>query len=120
MTQVGSPIEGGYDPGIKPIPYAPDDAKKLLAEAGYPNGFEMTVTCPSGFLVNDARVCQALGQMLERIGLQMTVDVEPYSVLATKIICHCADRPSFFIATWSSSYAGEVGPALSNVLHRLR
>ncbi len=117
MNQIGSPKLSGFNPGIATVPFDMAQSKKLLAEAGYPNGFALTVTCFSGRLVNDARICQAIGQMLERIGLKVTVDVQPYQVLLSKVICHCDDRPSFFMSTWSSAYAGEVGAALQNVVH---
>ncbi|WP_321944284.1 ABC transporter substrate-binding protein [Paraburkholderia tropica] len=116
MTQLGSPLLGGYDPSIKPVPYDPAQAKALLKAAGYPNGFSLTLSCFNGRLVNDARVCQAVGQMLQRIGLKVTVDVEPYPVLVSKTTCHCARMPSLFMATWSSAYAGEVGAGLANVI----
>jgi peptide/nickel transport system substrate-binding protein len=116
MTQLGSASLAGYDPSIKPVPYDPEQAKALLKEAGYPNGFSLTISCMNGRLVNDSRVCQALGQMLQRVGLKVTVNVEPYPVLVSKTTCHCERLPSLFMATWSSAYAGEVGAGLSNVI----
>ncbi len=71
---------GGYDPNVKVS--SPDiaQARRLLTQAGYPNGFGLTVSCSNDRYVNDAHVCQALGQMLSRIGLQMKVDASPGSV----------------------------------------
>lgn len=117
MNQIGSPKLSGFNPSIGKVPFDVEQSKKLLAEAGYPNGFTLTVTCFNGRLVNDARICQAIGQMLQRANLKVTVDVQPYQVLVSKVICHCDDRPSFFLSTWSSAYAGEVGAALQNVVH---
>ncbi|MBJ3778425.1 ABC transporter substrate-binding protein [Acuticoccus mangrovi] len=116
-NQVGTPTLGGFAEDYPPKAYDPARAKELLAEAGYPDGFALTVSCMQGRLVNDARVCQVLGQMFQRIGLDVTVDVEPYAVFITKATCHCDDRKSFFMSTWASSSAGEVGIALRNVLH---
>jgi len=116
MNQISAPTLGGYNPDIPKLPYDPEKAKALLAEAGYPNGFGLTVTCSSGRLVNDARICQALGQMLERIGLKTVIDVQPYAILVNKATCHCDRRPSFFMSTWSSAVVGETGMALSSVL----
>ena len=117
MSQISGPSLGGYNPSIPTVGYDPKRAKALLAEAGFPQGFRLTATCFSGRLVNDARICQAVGQMLERVGLKMTVDVQPYPVLITKEVCHCERLPSFFMSTWSSSPVGEVSMAEGLVLH---
>lgn len=117
LTQMGVKGQGGYDPDMPKIPYDPDQSRKLLKEAGYPDGFRMKITCPSGYLVNDSLICQAVGQMLARVGIKTAVDVMPWSVLVTRVTCHCDRRPSFFMAPWSNAYLGEVGAALSNLLH---
>ncbi|MBJ3778426.1 ABC transporter substrate-binding protein [Acuticoccus mangrovi] len=116
-NQIGTPTLGGFDPDYPPIGYDPEAAKKLLTEAGYPDGFGLTVACMNDRLVNDERICQIVAQMLQRIGIRTTVDIEPYSVFATKATCHCDDRRSFFMSTWASSAAGEVSMALLNLLH---
>jgi peptide/nickel transport system substrate-binding protein len=72
---------GGYDPAPPVPPYDPAAARKLLAEAGYPNGFGMTIACTNDRYFADAKVCQILGQMLERIGLRMKVETQPGNVL---------------------------------------
>ncbi len=51
----------------------PDGAKKLLAEAGYPDGFEVTMDCPNDRYVNDAAICQAVVGMLARIGVKVNL-----------------------------------------------
>src|SRR5215475_6927156 len=51
--------------------YDPDGAKKLLAEAGYSDGFEVTMDCPNDRYVNDAAICQAVVGMLARIGIKI-------------------------------------------------
>ncbi|MBO1078392.1 ABC transporter substrate-binding protein [Roseomonas haemaphysalidis] len=75
----------GHDPAVG-IPAADAaGARRLLAEAGYPDGFGLTVSCSNDRYVNDARVCQAIGQMLSRAGLKMTVDVTPSTVFFPRI-----------------------------------
>jgi peptide/nickel transport system substrate-binding protein len=59
-------------------------AKALLAEAGYPDGFQLTMHGPNDRYVNDAKIVQAVAQMFTRIGVQTTVDVMPWSVYAAK------------------------------------
>ncbi len=51
----------------------PDGAKKLLAEAGYPNGFEVGMDCPNDRYVNDEAICQAVVGMLARIGVKVNL-----------------------------------------------
>jgi peptide/nickel transport system substrate-binding protein len=62
-----------HNPDIKVERYDPEGAKKLLAEAGYPNGFGLTIHGPNDRYVNDYKICQAVAQMLARVGLAMKV-----------------------------------------------
>jgi peptide/nickel transport system substrate-binding protein len=61
----------------KRLPFDKDRAKKLLAEAGYPNGFEVTLDCPNNRYVNDERICQALAAMWAQIGITVKVNAMP-------------------------------------------
>ncbi len=51
-------------------------AKKLLAEAGYPSGFGVTLDCPNDRYVNDESICQAVTAMLARIGVKVTLNAQ--------------------------------------------
>jgi len=62
---------------IKRHPYDPEAAKKLLAEAGYPNGFETRFDCTNDRYVNDAQICQAVTAMLARVGIKATMRAYP-------------------------------------------
>ena len=78
----------GYTPKLRPEPFDPDGAKKLLAEAGYPNGFALTLHAPNDRYVNDEQVAQAIAQMLSRAGIRTRVETMPSSVYfsrATKL-----------------------------------
>jgi peptide/nickel transport system substrate-binding protein len=66
-------------PDIKPPPYDPEHARKLLAEAGYPKGLRIALHGPNDRYVNDAKIIQAVGQMWSRIGVQTEVDPLPWS-----------------------------------------
>jgi peptide/nickel transport system substrate-binding protein len=52
------------------LPFDPARARALLAEAGYPNGFEVTLDCPNNRYINDEQICQAIAAMWARIGVR--------------------------------------------------
>ena len=61
----------------KRLPYDPAAAKKLLADAGYPNGFGFTLHCPNDRYVNDEKICVAVAAMWAKVGLDVKVDAMP-------------------------------------------
>jgi peptide/nickel transport system substrate-binding protein len=73
----------GWVPELKPDVYDTERAKKLLAEAGYPNGFSMTIHGPNDRYLNDEQVTQTIGQFFARIGIDIKVQALPYSVFST-------------------------------------
>jgi len=88
----------GYDPDLPPSRHDPAEAKRLLAEAGYPNGFRLTIDCQNDRFVNDAAICQAVAQMLTRIGIATTPEVMPHAVWVLR-----ANKKefSFFTTFWT-------------------
>ncbi len=74
----------GTSKKLKPTPYDPDGAKKLLAEAGYPNGFALTIHGPNNRYINDDKIAQAIAQMYTKIGLDVKVETLPSSVYFTR------------------------------------
>lgn len=70
----------GYDNSLKPIANDVEKAKALMAEAGYPQGFKVALHCTSDRLPGDGAVCAALGPMLARIGITVTVNATPRAV----------------------------------------
>lgn len=69
----------------RPFPYDLAAAKKLLAEAGYPTGFEVTLDCTNDRYVNDEQVCTAIAGMLSRIGVKVAVNALPGARFFTKV-----------------------------------
>ncbi|MBA4267675.1 MAG: ABC transporter substrate-binding protein, partial [Comamonadaceae bacterium] len=62
----------GFDASMNTrLPYDTEAAKKLLAEAGYPNGFEVGMNCPNDRYVNDGAICQAVAASLARAGIKV-------------------------------------------------
>jgi peptide/nickel transport system substrate-binding protein len=70
----GQPMEPavfGYNPELRSAPYDPDRARGLLAEAGYPDGFEMTFKYSSGRYLQDREVGEFIASQLEDIGIDV-------------------------------------------------
>jgi peptide/nickel transport system substrate-binding protein len=84
---LGVPLEKeafGFNPSIKWYGYNPERAKALLREAGYANGFEMTLHVPNRRYMNDIEVVQAMAQMLAKVGIKAKVEVWEQSIYTTK------------------------------------
>ena len=69
---------------LKPLKYDPEGAKKLLAEAGYPNGFVLTIHGPNNRYINDDKIAQAIAQFYSRAGIDAKVETMPSSVYFTR------------------------------------
>ncbi|MBV9862434.1 MAG: ABC transporter substrate-binding protein [Alphaproteobacteria bacterium] len=93
----------GFDPALNARP-APDlaRAKALLAEAGYPDGFQITLDCPNDRYVMDEAICTSIAAMLARIGMK----VEPYARTKVKFFTDVGYpnyRTSFYLLGWTPS-----------------
>ena len=115
-TQLIPPGFGGYDDALPVLPYDPAAARRLLAEAGYPNGFGMTVACTNNRYVADEKVCQIIGQMLQRVGLQMKVETQPASMLFPRARPDVNEFPLLF-AGQSNSTSRDPTHVLSLAVH---
>ena len=62
------------------LPYDPNMSKKLLADAGYPDGFEITLDCPNNRYINDEAICVAAVSMLAKVGIKVNLDAQPKSI----------------------------------------
>jgi peptide/nickel transport system substrate-binding protein len=82
----------------KRLPYDPEGAKKLLARAGYPDGFEVGMNCPNDRYVNDAEICQAVTAMLARIGIKINLVAETKALYFPKILRR---DTSFYMLGWT-------------------
>jgi len=102
----------GNVPGLKADAYDPEGAKKLLTEAGYADGFNLTIHGPAGRYVNDEKIVQAVAQMLSRVGINSKVETAPmgpYSARASK------QEFSFHMVGWGAS-TGEASSPLRSLL----
>jgi peptide/nickel transport system substrate-binding protein len=72
----GPGVNGFVEADDRRLPLDPDAARRLLAEAGYPNGFGVTLDCPNDRYVNDEAICTAVVAMLARIGVRVTLNAQ--------------------------------------------
>lgn len=109
----------GYDASI-PVPkYDAAHSKALLAEAGYPDGFGLTIHCFNDRFAGDAQVCQAIASMLTAIGIKTKVDTMPSSVFYKRATSGGANgEPEFsmFMAVYGTP-TGNSSNLLINVVH---
>jgi peptide/nickel transport system substrate-binding protein len=92
--------------------YDADAAKKLLTEAGYPDGFELTMDCPNDRYVNDSAICQAVVGMLARIGIKVDLLAQPKQQYFAKVLKPGGYKTSFFLLGWTPASSDS-----HNVLH---
>ncbi len=109
----------GTSDKLKPMPYDPAQAKALLAEAGYPDGFGMTIHGPNDRYINDAKIAQAVGQMLTRIGIKAQVETMPRNIYfrsASSGGPNGEPKYSFILVGWGSG-TGEASSPLRSLIH---
>jgi peptide/nickel transport system substrate-binding protein len=108
-TMRGSALPtGGMTPSTLPsspeieqrLPFDPARARQLLADAGYPNGFEVTLDCPNNRYVNDEEICIAVAAMLTRVGIQTKVTAMPRATYFPKLEKF---DTSFFMLGWGGA-----------------
>jgi peptide/nickel transport system substrate-binding protein len=102
----------GTSKNLKPSKFDPEGAKKLLTEAGYPNGFALTIHGPNNRYINDDKVAQAIAQFYTRIGIDAKVETMPSSVYFTR-----ASKLEFgyMLLGWGTE-SGEQGSSLRSLL----
>jgi peptide/nickel transport system substrate-binding protein len=109
----------GVSPNLEPEPFDPEGAKQLLAEAGWPNGFGLTLHGPNDRYINDAKIAQAIGQMLTRIGIDTKVETMPKSVYFSRASRGGPGKTpefSFILVGWGAG-TGEASSPLRSLLH---
>jgi len=86
---------------VEPFGYDPDKAREMLAEAGYPDGFEMGFACPAGSYTNFEQVCEAVQGFLAEVGIETELEImesgQYWDLEAAK------ELPPLFGDSWSST-----------------
>ncbi|WP_284177720.1 ABC transporter substrate-binding protein [Rhabdaerophilum sp. SD176] len=108
----------GTSKKLKPVAYDVEGARKLLAEAGYPNGFKLTIHGPNGRYTNDTKIIEAVAQMLTRVGIEASVETLPPAVFFSRASSGGPDKQpefSMIMAGWSAG-TGEPSDSLRALL----
>ncbi len=109
------------NPDLKPYPYDPDTAERMLDQAGYPRGadgvrFHLKLQAPRGRYLNDANVALAIGQYLSDIGVYTDVEVLDWASVFQPLVRTRSAGPLFLVgdggATWSAVYDMAVLPTI--------
>ena len=106
MRNAATPTNLMVAPGIKGfvaemnkrLPFDPESSKKLLAEAGYPNGFEVKMNCPNDRYVSDGEICQAIAAMMARINIKISLEAESKATYFPKILSR---NTSIYLLGWT-------------------
>ena len=98
-----APGINGFPVGLERHAHDPDRARELLAEAGYPDGFEITLDCPNDRYVNDETICLAVANMLERVGIKIDLLAQTKSLYFAKILAQGGYDTSFYLLGWTPS-----------------
>ncbi len=86
---------------IERYPYDPEASKALLAEAGYPDGFTVSMDCPNDRYVNDEAICQAVAAMLARVGVKIDLNAQPKAKYFARILASGGYDTSFYLLGWT-------------------
>jgi peptide/nickel transport system substrate-binding protein len=108
----------GVSKKLQPVAYDPNGAKKLLAEAGVPNGFRLTIHSPNDRYPNDAKIAEAVGQMLSRTGIDTQVVTMTQGVFFREASTGSPEKGpkfSFILVGWGSG-TGEASSPLKSLI----
>jgi peptide/nickel transport system substrate-binding protein len=102
VATIVPPYFANYDPAIKPFPFDAAKAKQLLAQAGYPDGFSMTLMVPQGRYELASEVSQAVGSYLGKVGVKVKLQTVDFGVFAKAT--QARKIPDGFYGAWGESF----------------
>ena len=113
VSQIVDPATFGYNEDIERFPYDPERARELLIEAGYPDGFEITLQGPNDRYVKDEQILQAVVKYLREVGIDAELDAMPKATYWGLISGH---ETTFWMLGWmNESY--NLAQVFSDLVH---
>jgi peptide/nickel transport system substrate-binding protein len=98
---IAPPFINGYTEEMGKLPEVNiEKAKQLMSEAGYGDGFSVTLNCTNDSFVNDERICQAIVGMMAKIGIKVHLDVQPAGVVFPMV---ANGKTDFYLMGWGAS-----------------
>jgi peptide/nickel transport system substrate-binding protein len=96
-AQIPDPPTFGYNPDLKRMDYNPEKAKELLKEAGYEDGFSITLWCTTDRYIQDEQIGQAVVKYLQKVGIDAELNAIPKAMYWGKLK---EKEPNFYMLGW--------------------
>jgi peptide/nickel transport system substrate-binding protein len=116
VGQLASSKTFGHVPGLAPPRLAQAAARKLLADAGYPAGFALTIHAPTDSVAGAPQLAQGIASMLGRIGIRTTVSTGPWAVFFKDVMKEGGPGYSAWMMSWGNS-GGDAMDAMQALMH---
>jgi peptide/nickel transport system substrate-binding protein len=112
-AQISDPATIGYNPKLTRLPYDPETARKLLKEAGYEGGFEITLAGPNDRYIQDEKIAEAVVKYLAKVGIKAKLDVKPKSIFFPEVT---QGKHDFYLIGWFDG-AFDMGRTYFKLIH---
>jgi peptide/nickel transport system substrate-binding protein len=112
-AQIVDPATIGHNPALERLRYNPEMAKKLLKEAGYAKGFDITLAGPNDRYIQDEQIAEAVVKYLAKVGIRAKLDVKPKSIFFPEVT---GQKHDFYLIGWFDG-AFDMGRTYSKLIH---
>jgi peptide/nickel transport system substrate-binding protein len=112
-AQIVDPATIGHNPALERLRYNPEVAKKLLKEAGYEKGFDITLAGPNDRYIQDEQIAEAVVKYLAKVGIRAKLDVKPKSIFFPEVT---GQKHDFYLIGWFDG-AFDMGRTYSKLIH---
>ncbi len=101
LASLLGPSHFGFNPDLQPVPYDPEKAKQLMAEAGYPDGFSIDFDAPNGRYLMDGEVVQVIAGQLREVGIDVNLDIKEWGTFIGAFASDTAEVAPLWYMGWS-------------------